>query len=70
MEKLGVKQVSDESILEEFVDKAINDNPNSVEDYRNGKKAALMFLMGQVMRMSRGKANPQLVSSMLQKKLG
>lgn len=65
----GLAQVSDSSAIEEFVEKAIAENPNVVQDYLNGKSAALQFLMGQVMRHSRGKANPPMVLELLQQKL-
>jgi len=66
----GLVQVSDSDAIGEFVDQAMADNPQSVEDYRNGKKAAAKFLTGQVMRLSRGKANPQLVGQMIADRLG
>ncbi len=66
----GLAQVSDTGVIETLVDKAIASNPQSVEDYRSGKKAALQFLVGQVMRESRGKANPPMVAQMLTGKLG
>ncbi len=66
----GLLQVSDSDAIGAFVDQAMADNPQSVEDYRNGKTAAVKFLTGQVMRLSRGKANPQLVGQMLADKLG
>lgn len=69
VESKGLKQVSDEGLLDEFVDQAIAENPDSAEDYRNGKTKALQFLMGQVMRLSKGKANPQAVQEMLRSKL-
>jgi len=65
----GLAQVSDSGAIEEFVDQAMAENPKSVEDYRSGKKAAAQFLVGQVMRLSRGKANPQMVMKMLEEKL-
>ena len=55
--------------LEEFVKKALADNPKSVADYRGGKAVALKYLVGQVMRLSRGRANPQMVQELLKKKL-
>ncbi len=70
VEDKGLVQVSDTGELEVFVDKALADNPKSVEDFRNGKTAAVKFLIGQVMRLSRGKANPQLVGKMISEKLG
>jgi aspartyl-tRNA(Asn)/glutamyl-tRNA(Gln) amidotransferase subunit B len=66
----GLAQVSDSGVIETLVDKAIEANPQSVADYRSGKKAALQFLVGQVMRESRGKANPPMVTQLLAGKLG
>jgi aspartyl-tRNA(Asn)/glutamyl-tRNA(Gln) amidotransferase subunit B len=66
----GLAQVSDSGAIEAFVDQAMEANPQSVEDYKNGKKAAAQFLVGQVMRLSRGKANPQIVGQMIADKLG
>ena len=65
----GLAQVSDSGELESFVDQAMAANPQSVADYRAGKKAAAQFLMGQVMRLSRGQANPKVVMDLLAKKL-
>ncbi|MBN1671211.1 MAG: Asp-tRNA(Asn)/Glu-tRNA(Gln) amidotransferase subunit GatB [Kiritimatiellae bacterium] len=65
----GLAQVSDVAALEQTVQTAIRENPKSVEDYRKGKKAALQFLVGQVMRLTRGKANPQVARELLTKKL-
>ena len=70
MKEKGLVQVSDTGALEEMADKAIADNPKSVADFKAGKAAALQFLVGQVMRLSKGKANPQMVGEMLRKKLG
>ena len=69
VEKKGLVQVSDTGELGKFCDEAIAANPKSVEDFRAGKEAALNFLKGQVMRLSKGKANPQLVGEMLREKL-
>lgn len=65
----GLVQISDESQLTEIVKKVIHDNPQSVEDYKNGKKQALGFLVGQTMKATKGKANPQMVNSLLQELL-
>ena len=65
----GLTQVSDLSAIEPVVDQVIAGNAQSVGDYRAGKKQALGFLVGQVMRLSRGKANPALVSQILTGKL-
>ena len=65
----GLGQVSDSSALERIVEQAITENAKSAEDYRKGKSAALKFLVGQVMKLSKGKANPQMVSEMMERKL-
>lgn len=65
----GLGQVSESGAIEELVDRAMADNPKSVADYRGGKKAAAKFLVGQVMRLSEGKANPQVVGRLLEEKL-
>ncbi len=65
----GLEQVSDEGELDVIVNKVIEVNEKSANDYRNGKVNALGFLVGQVMRESRGKANPKLAGDMLKKKL-
>ncbi len=65
----GLAQVSDTGAIEAFADQAIAENPKSVEDYRAGKKNAIQHLMGQVMRLSRGKANPKMVMELLRDKL-
>ena len=70
VEERGLSQVSDSGELEAFCREAIEDNPGSAEDFRNGKEAALNFLKGQVMKASRGKANPQMVGELLKKILG
>ena len=69
VDEKGLAQVSDTGALEAFCDQAIAENPKSAADFRAGKKAALNFLKGQVMKFSRGKANPNLVGEMLEKKL-
>jgi aspartyl-tRNA(Asn)/glutamyl-tRNA(Gln) amidotransferase subunit B len=65
----GLAQVSDDSELEKWADAAINDHPKPVEEYRAGNGASINFLMGQVMKMSRGKANPGAVMQILKQKL-
>ena len=66
----GLAQVSDTGALEEFVKQAIAANPKSVADYKAGKKAALGFFVGQVMKLSKGKADPRLVGELVAKELG
>ena len=70
VEEKGLSQVSDSGELEDFCNEAITANPGPAEDFRNGKEAALNFLKGQVMKASRGKANPQMVGELLKKILG
>ncbi|MEI8350693.1 MAG: Asp-tRNA(Asn)/Glu-tRNA(Gln) amidotransferase subunit GatB [bacterium] len=65
----GMAQVSDASAIEKIVDEALAGNAKSVGDYRSGKEAALKFLVGQVMKRSQGKADPRLVTEMMQRKL-
>jgi aspartyl-tRNA(Asn)/glutamyl-tRNA(Gln) amidotransferase subunit B len=69
IEAKGLGQISDTGALEAACDEALAKNPKSVEDYKAGKENALMFLVGQVMRASKGKANPNLVNELLKKKL-
>lgn len=69
IQEKGLAQVSDTGAIEKFCDEAIAANPNSVADYKNGKIAALNFLKGQVMKLSKGKANPNLAGEILEKKL-
>ena len=65
----GLSQVTDSGAIESMVDEAVRANPKSVADYRQGKRAAAKFLVGQVMKLSRGKANPRLVNEILTRKL-
>jgi aspartyl-tRNA(Asn)/glutamyl-tRNA(Gln) amidotransferase subunit B len=66
----GLTQISDEGELTRIVEEVIKANPKSVEDYRGGKKQALGFLMGRIMKATGGKANPQVVNRVLREKLG
>jgi aspartyl-tRNA(Asn)/glutamyl-tRNA(Gln) amidotransferase subunit B len=66
----GLAQISDTSALEAIVDKIIAANPNAVADLKKGKKEARGFLIGQVMRQTKGKANAKVVGEVLEKKLG
>lgn len=65
----GLVQVSDSSALQAMVDQVLEANPQAIEDFRNGKDKAVGFLVGQVMKQSRGQANPQMVSSLVQEAL-
>ena len=66
----GLVQISDESQLAEIVAKVLKDHPKSVEDYKSGKGQALGFLVGQTMKATKGKANPQMVNKLLKETLG
>jgi aspartyl-tRNA(Asn)/glutamyl-tRNA(Gln) amidotransferase subunit B len=70
VEKKGLTQVSDAGAIETFCDQVIAANPGPVADYKSGKAAALNFLKGQVMKLSKGKANPNIVGEILAQKLG
>ncbi|OEU70864.1 MAG: aspartyl/glutamyl-tRNA amidotransferase subunit B [Desulfovibrio sp. S3730MH75] len=65
----GLEQNSDSSSLEAAVDKVLADNPKEVEAYKGGKKKLVSFFMGQVMKETKGQANPGIVSKMIQQKL-
>lgn len=65
----GLVQISDEDELGRIVAEVLEANPNVVEDYRNGKDKALGYLIGQVMKATRGKANPQMVNRLFKEKL-
>jgi aspartyl-tRNA(Asn)/glutamyl-tRNA(Gln) amidotransferase subunit B len=69
VEARGLAQVSDTAAIEKLCDEAIAANPKTVEDYKGGKVAALNSLKGQVMKLSKGKANPALVGEILERKL-
>ena len=69
VEEKGLKQQSDPKELEKIIDKVISDNLKNVEAYKSGKDKLFGFFVGQVMKQSNGKANPQLVNEILKKKL-
>ena len=69
IEQQGLKQVTDSSAIESLVDEVLTNNPKQLEDYRNGKEKLFGFFVGQVMKVSKGKANPQQVNMLLKKKL-
>jgi aspartyl-tRNA(Asn)/glutamyl-tRNA(Gln) amidotransferase subunit B len=69
VEQRGFKQVTDTAELEAIVDQLLAANQDAVQNFRKGKKQALVFLVGQVMRASQGKANPQLVRKIIDSKL-
>jgi aspartyl-tRNA(Asn)/glutamyl-tRNA(Gln) amidotransferase subunit B len=65
VEEKGLLQISDEDELAAMIDELVAAHPEVVEDYRKGKKKALGFFVGQVMKQTRGKANPQIVNKLL-----
>lgn len=69
IEEKGLKQESDLGAIEALCDQAIAANPKAVEEYRSGKLASINFLKGQVMKLSKGKANPALAGEVLERKL-
>ena len=66
----GLVQITDTKAIEGIVDEVIAKNQKAVDDYKNGNKKAIGALVGQVMKASKGKANPQAVNELLAKKLG
>ncbi len=69
VKKLGLAQISDTSVLEEMIIKIVNNHPDSVKDYKEGKDRAIKFLMGQVMKETKGQANPSLAMEILKAEL-
>jgi aspartyl-tRNA(Asn)/glutamyl-tRNA(Gln) amidotransferase subunit B len=70
IDREGLRQISDTGALGALIDQVLAANPNQVEQYRAGKTAVLGFLVGQVMKATRGQANPGVVNSLLKQKLG
>ena len=69
MEKEGLLMVSDSGAVEGAVDQVLAENPKTVEEFHSGKEKVLGFLVGQVMKKMRGKADPGMVNELLRKKL-
>ena len=69
IEAKGLKQITDSSEIEALVEQVINDNPGQLEQYKSGKDKVFGFFVGQVMKLSKGKANPQQVNDLLKDKL-
>ena len=65
----GMKQLSDESAILAIVTSVLDDNPQSISDFKNGKDRALGYLVGQVMKRSKGQANPKLANELVTKEL-
>jgi aspartyl-tRNA(Asn)/glutamyl-tRNA(Gln) amidotransferase subunit B len=69
VEEKGLTQISDSSAIEKIVDEVIQANPSQVEELRGGKDKVLGFLVGQIMKASKGKANPGMVNKLLKEKI-
>ena len=69
VQEKGLAQVSDTGAIEKFCDEVIAANPGPANDFKSGKPAALNFLKGQVMKLSKGKANPAVAGEILERKL-
>ena len=69
IDEKGLKQESDPKELEKLIDRVIKDNQEKVKEYKSGKDKLFGFFVGQAMKVSGGKANPQLVNEILKKKL-
>ena len=65
----GLSQISDEGEIEKLVDEVLNNNPENIEKYKNGKTKLFGFFVGEVMKLSKGKANPGTLNKLLKKKL-
>jgi aspartyl-tRNA(Asn)/glutamyl-tRNA(Gln) amidotransferase subunit B len=70
VEAAGLTQITSDDAISRAVDTVIQSNPKPVEDYRRGKDEAIKFLVGQVMRETRGRAKPDMVTEILREKLG
>ncbi len=69
VEKRGMKQVSDTGAIEKMIEEVLDENPQSVVDFKNGKDRAVGFIVGQVMKKSKGQANPAMTNKMVQEAL-
>ena len=69
VEEKGMKQMSDTSALLEIITTVLDNNPQSIEDFKNGKDRAVGFLVGQVMKASKGQANPAMTNKLIQEEL-
>ena len=65
VEEHGLKTVNDEGALRKVIEEVVSNNPQSVEDYRNGKEKAIGFLVGQTMKAMKGKADPSMINQIL-----
>lgn len=70
VEEKGLKQITDSSAIEKIVDEVIQANPSQVEEFKGGKDKVLGFLVGKIMKASKGKANPGMVNKLLKERIG
>lgn len=70
IQEKGLTQITDGDEIVKVIEQVITENPKAVEDYKAGKKETLGFLVGQVMKLTKGKANPQLTNKLLQERIG
>ena len=69
VEEKGLKQITDDKAIDEMIEAVLQANISQVEEYKNGKEKVLGFLVGQVMKASKGKANPGTVNKLLKEKM-
>jgi len=69
IEEKGMRQISDHQSIEQMADEVIRENPKAVKDWQKGKTQAAKFLVGQLMRKTKGKANPQIANQVIERKL-
>ena len=69
VKELGLEQISDEGAIVKIVEETLAENPQSIIDYKAGKDRALGFLVGQIIKKSRGKANPEMVNNLLKERM-
>lgn len=69
VEEKQLVQIVDESEIEKIVDAVLEENPQAVADLKEGKERALGFLVGQIMRLSKGKANPEIANRLIRQKV-
>lgn len=65
IKEAGIKNITDDSAIKEMISKVISENPDSVADYKAGKDRAIKYLMGQVMKESKGTLNPKMAMDIL-----
>ena len=65
IEKPNYQPLDNEDQIKKIVEQVLKENPKSIEDYKNGRDKALAFLVGQVMKITKGKANPSIVNKLI-----